>query len=289
MDQEKIKFSPRRQILLAMGCFIAAIFLWVCQMRLEDRELAARIAPDILRFHVIANSNSREDQALKLKVKSFLLEKIYQGLEGQDEFSEGGGGKPDSGKTALIDYLARNREDLEREAEEFIRDMGLAYPVSLDVVECEFPEKYYGDLRLPAGIYETAQVRIGEGHGHNWWCILYPKVCITKDALAAVPESSRKELESLLSEEDFKALQAERPKISIGFRLWDMVFPNRNREEKRPDSGFTADDSVRRLGGFAADDSVRRLGGYAADDSAEVLGGLTADYSASSPKPFTPQ
>ena len=79
------------------------------------------------------------------------------------------------------------------------------------------------------------------------------------------------------SQEDFKALQAERPKISIGFRLWDMVFPNRNREEKRPDSGFTADDSVRRLGGFAA------------DDSAEVLGGLTADYSASSPKPFTPQ
>lgn len=221
--------SPRKQIFLSIFCFSAAILLWLAQMRLEDRQLAARIAPDILRFHVIANSNSREDQELKLNVKSFLLEKIYEGIEDASEDAAGQSARQnsssESGKEALIRYLAKNREYLEEEAEAFIRESGYSYPVSLNVTECEFPEKYYGELRLPAGVYEAAQVRIGAGRGRNWWCILYPKVCVTKDALATVPESSREELEKLLSEEDFKALESERPVIRFGFRLRNIFGP----------------------------------------------------------------
>ncbi|MCI8950446.1 MAG: stage II sporulation protein R [Lachnospiraceae bacterium] len=211
-EGQKKSFAPRNKIFLAMGCFAAAIFLWFCQMRFEDAELAARIAPEILRFHVIANSNSKEDQDLKLQVKSFLLEKIYQ--ENHSEES------PD--KKKLVSYLAENQERLEQETEQFIQNKGKSYPVRINIVRCEFPEKYYGDLRLPAGLYETAQVQIGDGLGHNWWCVLYPRVCITKDALAVIPESSKKELEALLSAEDFTALKAERPRIQIDFRLLQL-------------------------------------------------------------------
>jgi len=209
IEESRAFFDPHKKILFAMVCFAAAIFLWFCQLRLEDAKLASRIAPEILRFHVIANSNSKEDQDLKLQVKSFLLEKIYQ--ENQSAES------PDKNK--LVSYLAENQKRLEQETEQFIQKAGKSYPVSIKVVQCEFPEKYYGDLRLPAGLYETAQVRIGEGLGHNWWCVLYPRVCITKDALAVIPESSKKELEALLSSEDFTALKAERPAIHIDFRF----------------------------------------------------------------------
>lgn len=199
----------RRPLLLALGCFLAAGFLWFCQIRLEQYELAQRIAPKILRFHVIANSNSKTDQELKLKVKSFLIEQIYSGLN-QEELN---------GKAEILSFLSENGRRLEMETEELIRRMGKEEAVSLTVGWCEFPEKAYGDIILPAGRYEAAQVRIGKGMGHNWWCVLYPRVCITKDAVAVVPESSQEELKELLSEKDYLALQSKRPVVHMDFQL----------------------------------------------------------------------
>lgn len=205
-----------KELLAALGCFLAAAFLWFCQGQTEQYGLAERIAPEILRFHVIANSNSKEDQERKLKVKSFLIEQIYGEME-----QEAGSGKWNKGD--LVSFLEGNRERLEAEAERLLRELGKEEPVSLEVVWCEFPEKYYGDIRLPAGRYEAAQVQIGKGMGHNWWCVLYPKVCITKDAVAVVPESSLKELKALLSQEDYLALQSKRPVIRMDFQFRKLL------------------------------------------------------------------
>lgn len=206
-DSPTTKPTTKRDLLLSLCCFLAAALLWAGQIRLEQGRLAERIAPDILRFHVLANSNSAADQEIKIKVKSFLLERIYERV-GEDAK------KPD-----VIAYLKADRQRLETEAEQFIRSLGKEQPVSLEVTWCAFPEKYYGDLMLPAGTYEAAQVRIGQGRGRNWWCILYPKVCITKDAVAVVPEDSMEELEMLLSPEVLQALCARRPAVRIDFGL----------------------------------------------------------------------
>lgn len=220
MTQKSERMSEKRkELFLALGCMVCAVFLWGAQIRAEQWELAGRIAPGILRFHVIADSNSKEDQEIKLEVKSFLLERISEGMETAGD----GDGMEGDEKDRLVSYLSAHKNKLEREAGELVRRLGGNGQVSMKLGKCEFPEKYYGDLRLPAGIYEALQVRIGKGMGHNWWCILYPKVCITKDALAVVPESSREELKRILSPEDFLALQAERPEIQVDFRFYRML------------------------------------------------------------------
>ncbi|MCI8294401.1 MAG: stage II sporulation protein R [Lachnospiraceae bacterium] len=208
--KEQDSSTAKKELLLALACFLAAAFLWAFQARLEQGQLAERIAPHILRFHVLANSNSAADQEIKIEVKSFLLERIYGHL-GED-----------AAKSDVVAYLEAERQTLEAEAEQFIRRLGKEQTVSLDVVWCAFPEKYYGELKLPAGTYEAAQVRIGQGRGRNWWCILYPKVCVTKGAVATVPEGSIKELEELLSPEDLQALYAQRPLIHLDFQLWQL-------------------------------------------------------------------
>lgn len=216
---KKLRSGLKREIVLALGCFLAAAFLWFCQIRAEQYGLAERIAPEILRFHVIANSNSKKDQEVKLKVKSFLIDEIYDELDAE---------RRGQTKADIISFLSVNREELERKAEEFLRGLGKEDPVSLEIVWCEFPEKFYGDIMLPAGRYQAAHVKIGKGLGHNWWCVLYPRVCITKDAAAVVPEASREELKKLLSPEDYLALQSERPVIHIDFQLRKLLGRWRN-------------------------------------------------------------
>lgn len=212
-------FKQNKEIFLAVFCFLAAGFLWMMQLQTEQRILANRIAPKILRFHVVGNSNSRADQEIKLKVKSFLLDTINQELtlkrKENPTFSWN--------KETLKQYLQINRQNLKEMTEKFIQEMGITYPVSLNIVWCDFPEKYYGELRLPAGKYEAAEVIIGEGRGHNWWCVLYPELCITKDAVAIFPEDSRKELTALLSEEDVQILMAQHPDIHLRLRSVEWI------------------------------------------------------------------
>lgn len=208
-------FNRHKELFLAVLCFLAAGFLWLMQVQTEQRALAQRIAPEILRFHVVGNSNSNADQEIKLKVKSFLLEKIYQELEDGQNLAWN--------KEELKQYLYTNRQKLKEMTEEFIHELGMNYPVSLDIVWCDFPEKYYGELRLPAGRYEAAEVIIGKGQGHNWWCVLYPKICITKDAVAALPEDSRKELSDLFSDEDIQVLLAQHPDIHLRLRSVEWI------------------------------------------------------------------
>lgn len=204
------------ELMLALACLLAALFLWSVQINRQQEEMAKEIAPHVLRFHVIADSNSPEDQAVKLQVKSFLLEQIYAEMARQE-------GGDDWGKAELVEYLEESSERLARMAEGFIRSLGKTLPVTASIRWTKFPEKYYGDLDFPAGTYEAFQVVIGEGRGRNWWCVLYPQVCLTKDAVQVTPESSRQKLEQLLSPENYQALTEQRPEIHIDFAFLHIL------------------------------------------------------------------
>ena len=180
-------------------CLTLALILMVFLMamsgvRKNQEALASRIAPEILRFHVLANSDSSEDQALKLEVKEFLLEKIRR--ETSSSFD----------KKDMVHYITQNQTALAQSAEQFMQRQGFDYSADVRLELCEFPQKTYGDLTFPAGTYEAVRVVLGEGSGQNFWCVLYPSLCYIDSSYAIVPDSSKERLQTLLPEDDFQSL-----------------------------------------------------------------------------------
>lgn len=192
--------------------FCLSVMLWLVSflmvmngLRRKEEALAQRIAPEILRFHVLANSSSPEDQALKLTVKDLLLKEIREGIDPQDAESRDG----------VCRYIEENRETLERKAMLCMEARGFSYGADIRLEQCEFPEKTYGDMTFPAGTYDAVRVLLGDGKGENFWCVLYPSLCYLDSTHAVVPASSKEQLKSLLSEDDFAALLKARQPQSL--------------------------------------------------------------------------
>ena len=210
-------------MVLSAACFLTAALLFSARVRAEDEQLASVIAPQVLRFHILANSNRKEDQELEEEVRSLLLEEIYEGVDGRMRGDGQMAENADSAETApfsrasVIQYIDSHNASLARSAEDFIRSRGFSYPVEIQVAESYFPTKYYGDLRFPGGVYEAARVVIGNGKGHNWWCVLYPKLCFVDESWAVMPEESKQELEAALPDGQFEELV--RPKVEIGWKV----------------------------------------------------------------------
>ena len=120
----------------------------------------------IIRFHVIANSDSDEDQELKFKVRNQVLAKVQNALEGSQ------------GAAQTRAYIEDNLEEIEACALECIRAEGYDYSVKARIGVTAIPAKQYDDLYLPAGSYEALTIAIGEGKGQNWWCVVFPPLCL---------------------------------------------------------------------------------------------------------------
>ena len=189
------------QFSLSILCFFICFLLAMSGIRARDEALAADLAPKILRFHVLANSDSAEDQALKLCVKDLLLEKIRDGAAA-DQIA---------GKEDLKAYILSESSTLETAAEDFIHSFGYDCGVHVGIETCRFPVRTYGDMTFPAGMYEAVRVTIGNGAGHNFWCVLYPSLCYTDSIHASMPEGSKETLKNLIPEDDFQALLKARP------------------------------------------------------------------------------
>lgn len=143
-------------VIIAVGVCIVGVFAYNC----------SRVRSDVLRMHVIANSDSDEDQALKLKVRDAVLERGAELFDG----------------TVTVDEakakIEPQKAELEAAAREVIEREGYDYPVSVNVVNEYFATRCYGDLTMPAGRYTAVKVVIGEGAGHNWWCVMFPPLCL---------------------------------------------------------------------------------------------------------------
>lgn len=160
----------------------------------EESTVQEQIADEILRLHVIANSDTDEDQALKLKVKDQIVSYLKEILKDADNL--------ETAKRIVGGRL----NDLEKIAKDVITEEGYTYPVSASLGEQEFPVKMYGDLVFPAGIYQAVQVKIGEHQGKNWWCVLFPSLCFVDGTYSIVPDQSKEELEEVIGEDNYKTL-----------------------------------------------------------------------------------
>ena len=118
--------------------------------------------PGMIRLHVIANSDSKEDQELKLKVR----EEILKLMEGQENIQD------------ARSYINDNIDRIEAVSEEVIKENGYDYPARAKLSVTFIPQKSYEDLTLPAGNYEALNITLGRGDGHNWWCVIFPQLCL---------------------------------------------------------------------------------------------------------------
>ena len=173
----------------------------------------AGLADRVVRLHVLANSDSEEDQALKLQVRDQVLSQAEQLLTGTADRAE-----------AEI-RLRESLPELEAIAEETVRANGYDYAVTAELEDTAFPTKEYDGFSLPAGEYLALRILIGEGAGQNWWCVVFPPLCTA--ASADVPETAlaaglTEDQVSLMTEEDggyqlkFKAVELwERLKAAL--------------------------------------------------------------------------
>jgi len=129
----------------------------------------------IIRLHVIANSDSAADQALKLKVRDAIIEYMNK----QDELED---------TDAAREYLKSDLDRFERIASGIIASEGFDHSVTADLGVRYIPEKTYGDITFPAGNYEALNITIGNGQGENWWCVLFPPLCLLDEGTEELPE-----------------------------------------------------------------------------------------------------
>lgn len=154
--------------LLAMG-----LALWSYTTYLQHE-----FASELIRFHVIANSDSLEDQTLKLHVRDVVVNEMKRQFSSADNRAE------------AEQIVLANKKVIENLAEEQIKKEGKNYQVAVMLGDFDFPTKSYGDLTLPAGNYRAVRIVIGEGKGKNWWCVLFPPLCFV-DSVESLPEGQK--------------------------------------------------------------------------------------------------
>ena len=181
-----------------MICMILAIGLAVtgtgllCKTRVNH--VQKRLAKEVFRFHVIANSNSERDQALKLRVKEEVIAYMEEEL-------------PESESVEMTqEWAVSNMQKIEQIAEQVLREESCDDQVRGNVVNCYFPDKTYGDITFPEGYYSALRLEIGKAEGENWWCVLYPNLCFLDSVHAVVPEEGKEKLKKVLDDEEYEMI-----------------------------------------------------------------------------------
>lgn len=169
------------------------------------------ISHKIIRFHVIANSDSDADQALKLKVKEAVVNYTTELLCNSKSISE------------TEDLLSSHTNDIISIANNVISENDYDYPVTAEITDTYFPTKSYGSYTFPPGTYRAFQIKIGEAKGKNWWCVLYPPLCFIDISHGTVNPESEELLKETLTTDEFQAVSDE---YTVKYRFKYLTFLN---------------------------------------------------------------
>ena len=137
--------------------------------------------PGILRFHVIANSDTASDQNLKLKVRNYVLERLQEDLSDEMLLAKESMGKDFDEAIVMRRYIKNNLEKIQEWALQSLRLENSKYGCSVSIGVRHIPAKYYDDIFFPEGNYEALTITIGEGKGQNWWCVVFPPLCLVEN------------------------------------------------------------------------------------------------------------
>ncbi len=189
---------------------LALILAWLSALSAFASAERAVIEAAVLRLHVVAQSDSKEDQAIKLRVRDAVL-KEFRHIACRVQTKE----------EALL--LAEQSEDtLLEAARRTLKEEGVEYDVSLRIGTSAFPQKRYGDVVLPAGYYQSVIITLGEGKGHNWWCVMYPPLC-TLAATEDIADKGKRLLEDTLPKEAYRLItDSEDTRVQIKLKILEL-------------------------------------------------------------------
>lgn len=192
-----MSLSKKIKISVTVGIVVAILFS-ICSFAKTSEEIRS----DVLRLHVIANSDTSIDQNLKLRLRDYILQ------EGKDIFN--GSVNVENAVEKIEPVLP----ELEKSAKAFMNQAGFDYDVKISLSNEYFTTRTYETVTLPAGKYLALRVVIGSGEGHNWWCVMFPPMC--------VPAADKKdEIENVFSEKEIKLVESK-PKYEPRFKVVEI-------------------------------------------------------------------
>lgn len=169
------------------------------------------ISDSVFRLHVIANSDTAEDQNLKYIVRDNILE--YMNYITSSATS----------KDEIIEIVSNHLENFKKIAQDTVYEQGFNYEVSVEIGNFEFPTKTYGDISFPADFYDALRIKIGNAEGQNWWCVMFPPLCFIDVSSGVVPDDSKEILESELSEEEYQLITGTENQSKIKFKIVEVL------------------------------------------------------------------
>lgn len=164
-------------------------------------QTSEKISEEVFRLHILANSNSDEDQQLKLKVRDSVLSESAQLFENAGSLEE------------TISICNANIDRFQKTAEKCIKNNGYDYPVKVYVDKEYFNTREYDTFTLPSGIYNALKIEIGEGAGRNWWCVMFPAICLSS--------ATEDNLDQYLSDEEMELVNSD-SKYEVRFKIVEI-------------------------------------------------------------------
>ena len=162
----------------------------------------SQIPDNVFRLHIVANSDSKSDQDLKLKVRDEVLKYTYTLFNSAKS------------KNEAENIISDNLQNINNVAYKTVLDNGYNYPVKAEITNMYFTTRYYENYTLPSGKYDALRITIGSGKGKNWWCVMYPSLCIPS-------ATDMNTLEEELSDSQY-SIVSSKGKFEIGFRILEV-------------------------------------------------------------------
>ena len=213
----KVRIIKARLVILILS-LIAIISIMSISIKNEADKIdnvSESYKEKLIRFHVIANSDTEEDQELKLKVRDEIISYLQPKLENSSSIEE-------SEKIITSEY-----DNLQSISRETILDNGYEYDVKVGIEYSNFPTKQYSNVILPAGEYKALKVVIGEGKGKNWWCVMFPPLCFVDEENGVIDKSTDEKLQSVLDEEEYNLIttknKEEENVVKFKFKIVEVV------------------------------------------------------------------
>lgn len=198
-------------------CILALLlflYTFICAQNYVSA-VSTNLSDAVFRLHVLANSDSEEDQALKLKVRDSILNYMNNICSNC------------STKAEAISLANTHKDEFQQIAENTIKANGYNYPVKININNFYFPTKNYGDITLPAGFYDAMRIEIGDAKGKNWWCVMFPSLCFIDISSGVVNDEAKNNLEQNLDEESYNLISdQDNPEIEFKFKLVEFLSNN---------------------------------------------------------------
>ena len=188
-----LKKIPRKIKIVIITLPLLLLYTFISSVQYVSA-ISSDLSESVFRLHIIANSNSKEDQDLKYKVRDNIINYMNTLCSSTNS------------KEEVISIANEHLEDFKQIAIDTIKENGFDYNVSIEINNVFFPTKTYGDISLPEGYYDALRIKIGNASGQNWWCVMFPPLCFVDVSTGIVPEESKDLMKENLTDEEYNLI-----------------------------------------------------------------------------------